>query len=37
MNRSQKGLSIILVLAGTLMLLASLFLPYISASEEHAN
>lgn len=37
MNRSKKGLSIILVLAGTLMLLASLFLPYISATEEHAK
>lgn len=37
MNRSKKGLSFILALAGTLMLLASLFLPYISATEEHAK
>ena len=37
MNRSKKGLSFILVLAGTLMLLASLFLPYVSATEEHAK
>lgn len=37
MNNSKKGLAFIFALAGTLMLLASLFLPYISATEEHAK
>lgn len=37
MNGSKKGQSFIFALAGTLMLLASLFLPYISATPEHAK
>lgn len=37
MNNSKKGLAFIFALVGTLMLLISLFLPYISATEEHAK